>query len=102
MSSGEKEGKKEEIEENNWHEQSDEEESEEEKKEEEPKTKKPKEKQSLVRDKNGEILITKLDDYVEPEKQIKEAKGDIRDANIYNFSSLVKAEQDEEEGQEKK
>ena len=92
--------KKEDLEEKNWHEQaSDEDESEEEEKEEkeEKKESKPKKpKQEIIKDKYGEILITKLDDYVEPEKKVKEAKGDIRYANIYNFSSLVKAEEDEE------
>ncbi len=58
-------------------------------------------KQQLIKNKHGEILITKLDDYVEPEKKVKEAKGDIRDANIYNFSSLVKEDVDEEEHKKK-
>ena len=96
--------KKEDLEEKNWHDQaSDEDESEEEEKDEkkeENQQKKP--KQEIIKDKHGEILITKLDEYIEPEKQVKEAKGDIRDANIYNFSSLVKAEADEEEQEKKK
>ena len=52
-------------------------------KEEKPKKKKG---QELIRDVHGEILITKLDEYVEPEKVVKEAKGDIRDANNYFWS----------------
>ena len=102
MSDKDKETKKEEEkkddgENNDWHDQvSSEDENEEEEKKEEKKEAKPqKVKQQLIRDKNGEVLITKLDDYVEPEKKVKEAKGDIRDANIYNFASLVKAEEDE-------
>ena len=74
---------------NDWHTpSSDEDENEEEEKKEEKKKGKPKKiKQDLIKDKNGEILITKLDDYIEPEKKVKEAKGDVRDANIYNFAS---------------
>ena len=94
--------KKENLGDKSW-EGSDEDEDEEEEKNEEKKKEEPKKiKQELIRDKNGEVLITKLDDYIEPEKKIKEAKGDIRDANIYNFASLVKAEADEEEENEKK
>ena len=56
---------------------------------------KKKEKPQLIKDEHGEILITKLDEYIEPEKVVKEAKGDIRDANIYNFGALIKAEEGE-------
>ena len=86
--------KKDDGENNDWHEEvSDDEDNEVEEKKEEKKKEEPKKvKQKLIRDKNGEVLITKLDDYVEPEKKVKEAKGDVRDANIYNFASLVKAE----------
>ena len=69
MSTEDKDQKKEDLDEKNWHDQaSDEDESEEEEKVEE-KAKKP--KQEILKDKHGEILITKLDDYIEPEKQVK-------------------------------
>ena len=72
--------------------------------EEAPKDKKvekvvPKEpKKPLHRDKHGEIVIDKLDAYVDPVKTVKEAKADVRDINRYNFKDLnigVKQEEDE-------
>ena len=87
--------KDEEKKEEDWNEaasDSEEEEAKEEKKE-EPKKPKP----VYQKDKHGEILITKLDDYVEPPKEVKEAKGDIRDANKYDFKALVDSEEEEED-----
>ncbi len=47
-------------------------------------------------------MITKLDEYIEPPKEIKEAKGDIRDANRYNFGALINTDENDEEEEEKK
>lgn len=45
----------------------------------------PKEpKKQLLKDKYGEIIINKLDTYVEPVKQVKEARGDT---SIKNYIS---------------
>jgi hypothetical protein len=73
-----------------WEEQAsdDEEEDQNEKKEEKEKPKKK--KLQLI---NGEVMITKLDEYIEPPKEVKEAKGDIRDANRYNFGALINSDE---------
>ena len=76
-----------------------EDEEEEQKKEEQPKEE-PKPKKVFLKNALGDILITKLDDYVEPPKEVKEAKGDVRDANKYDFSALIDHSDDEEEVKE--
>jgi hypothetical protein len=46
-------------------------------------------------------MITKLDEYIEPPKEVKEAKGDVRDANRYNFGALINKDEESEEEEEK-
>ena len=57
-------------------------------------------KRPLLKDKNGEIIINKLDTYIEPTKAVKEARGDTRMANRYNFGELSFDEDEEEEEEE--
>ena len=54
------------------------------------------EKKILIKDKHGEIIITKLEAYVEPSKTVKEARGDVRLQNNYNFGDVSYDESDEE------
>merc|ERR1712032_879708 len=54
-------------------------------------------KKPILKDKTGEILITKLEAYVEPVRAVKETRGDTRDTNKYNFGDLSVDESDEEE-----
>ena len=54
------------------------------------------EKKVLNKDKHGEIIITKLETYVEPSKIVKEARGDVRLQNNYNFGNVSYDESDEE------
>ena len=42
-------------------------------------------------------MIKTLNHYVEPPKEVKEAKGDIRDLNRYNFKELMGVGDEEEE-----
>jgi len=55
----------------------------------------------ILKDKFGEIIITKLDTYVEPHKAVKEARGDVRLQNNYNFGDLSYEENEDEEEDEK-
>ena len=63
------------------------------------------EKKTLIKDKHGEIIITKLETYVEPSKIVKEARGDVRLQNNYNFGDVsydesVEENEEDEEGEE--
>ena len=74
-----------------WEEQAsdDEEELENDKEKENSENKENKPKREKIKKINGEIMITKLDEYIEPPKEVKEAKGDVRDANKYNLNTLI-------------
>jgi hypothetical protein len=50
-----------------------------------------------LRDKHGEILVSKLEEYVEPTKQVREARGDVRLQNGYNFGDLSVDESEDED-----
>merc|ERR1711957_509143 len=54
-------------------------------------------KRAILKDKTGEILITKLELYVEPVRAIREARADNRDKNSYNFGDLSVEESSDEE-----
>jgi hypothetical protein len=54
----------------------------------------------LVRDKHGEIVINKLDEYIEPTKGVREARGDVRLQNNYNFGDLSVDKSEDEEDEE--
>merc|ERR1711957_246517 len=54
-------------------------------------------KRAILKDKTGEILITKLELYVEPVRAIREARADNRDKNNYNFGDLSVEESSDEE-----
>lgn len=72
--------------------------------EEEEKTKVPSQPKKVVqKDKHGEIIISKLDAYVEPTKTVKETRGDTKMTNKYNFGDLsFDEDEDEEEEEEEK
>jgi hypothetical protein len=83
-----------ELKDENWHEYgSDAEQEDKEKKSDVPKEP----KKVLLKDKFGEIIINKLETYVEPTKGVKEARGDNRMANRYDFGDLSFDSDDEEE-----
>jgi hypothetical protein len=54
-------------------------------------------KKQLLKDKHGEIIITKLEEYVEPTKQVREARGDKRMQQGYDFGDLSVDEESEED-----
>ena len=83
----------------NWDVYSDNEHNEEKKTESKKEVKEP--KKPILKDKYGEIIINKLDDYVEPVKQVKEARGDLRLRNNYNFGDLSIDEDESSEYEEK-
>lgn len=59
-------------------------------------------KKPILKDKNGDIIINKLEDYREPERPVKEARGDVRGASNYDFGDLSFEEEDEDEQETEK
>jgi hypothetical protein len=85
-----KEEQKDTLKDEHWEEGSDE--------EEEVKTKVVSQpKKHYQKDKHGEIIISTMDVYVEPSKAVKEARGDQRMMNKYDFGDLSYSEEDEQE-----
>jgi hypothetical protein len=58
-------------------------------------------KKQLQKDKTGEIIISKLEAYVEPTKTVKEARGDTRMRNNYDFGD-ISFDESESEGEHQK
>lgn len=52
-------------------------------------------KKHIVKDKHGEIIITKLEAYVEPVRAVKEVRTDMKTRNNYDFGDLS-IDEDEE------
>lgn len=53
-----------------------------------------------MKDKHGEIIITKLEAYVEPHRGIREVRTDMKTKNNYDFGNLSVDEDDEDEKEE--